>query len=57
MNEVRPFNLVLLLEGSDFRQARRELMETLDLVTAKGVLGSLDSPPSISVLDMSFPSN
>jgi len=57
MNELRPFDLVFLLEVLDFRQAQRELLETLDLVTAKGLLDFLDSPPTIRVLDMSSPSN
>ena len=57
MNEVRPFNLVFLLEVLDFREARQELMEVLDLVAAKGLLSFLDSPPTIRVSDMSSPSN
>ena len=49
MNEVRPFKLVFSLEGSDCCQgeARRELAEALDLVTARGLLDFLDSPPII----------
>jgi len=52
MNEVRPFDLVFLLQVPDFLEARRELMEVLDTVTAKGLLKFLNSPPTIRVSDM-----
>ena len=47
MNGVRPFKLVFLLEVSDFQEGRRKLMKTLVEVTARGLLGFLDSPPTI----------
>ena len=49
MSEARPFKLTFLLEVSDLYQeeGRRELVEALDSVTAKGFLDFLDSPPTI----------
>jgi len=49
VNRVRPFKLVFLLEVLDpfQRDARRELAEALESVTAKGLLDFLDSPPAI----------
>ena len=47
MSEVRRFKLVFLLEAPDHRKARQELVEVLELVTARGFLDFLDSPPTI----------
>lgn len=49
MNEVRPFRLVFLLEIAYFYQeeVRRGLVEALALITPKGPLDFLDSPPTI----------
>lgn len=49
MNEIRPFKLVLLLEVSGPPQegALRKLTESLDSVTAAGLLYFLGSPPII----------
>ena len=49
MNEVRPFKLVFLLETLGYSEARRELEEALDTVTALGLLDFLDSPPTIRI--------
>jgi len=45
MNEVRSFKLVFLLDSSK-EEVRQRLMGALDLVTAKGLLDFLDSPPT-----------
>jgi len=42
MSEVRPFNLVFLLEVFDFLEAERELTEALGFAVAKGFLSFLD---------------
>ena len=47
MNKLRPFKLVFLLEISHTSDVRRELADTLELVTAKGLLNFLDSKPTI----------
>jgi len=49
MNGVRPFALVFLLDvsGPNYREARRELADVLDLVTAKGLLDFLGSSPVV----------
>ena len=48
MNKVRPFKLVFLLEVDiDISEVRRELADALELVTVKGLLGFLDSQPTI----------
>ena len=47
MYGVRPFKLVFLLEVPDLSDVRRELADALELVTAKGFLGFLDSQPTI----------
>jgi len=49
MNDVRSFKLVFLLEVEDSFQeeARRELVGALELMTEKGLLQFLDSPPTI----------
>lgn len=49
MSEVRRFKLVFLLEPWDFSQGEvlRNLERALDLVSAKGLLDFLDSPPTI----------
>ena len=47
MNEVRRFKLVFLVEAENARDAQRELGAALDSVAAKGLLGFLDSPPTI----------
>jgi len=54
MNETRRFKLVLSLEAPDFGKARRELVETLDSVTAKGLLDPFDSPPTIRVARLRY---
>ena len=48
MNGTRSFKLVFLLEPSDLYQENlQELAETLESVTANGLLDFLDSPPII----------
>ena len=49
MNKVRPFKLVFLLMSSDRSsgEARRQLVEALDLVAARGLFDFFDSPPTI----------
>ena len=47
MNDVIPFKLAFLLEISDFWEARREPEKALGEVTVRGLLGFLDSPPTI----------
>jgi len=49
MNEMKPFKLAFLPEGSDFYQekARQELVGALDSVTSEGFLDFLTSPPTI----------
>ena len=48
MKKVTPFKLVFLLEVDiDISEVRRELAGALELVTAKGLLGFLDSQPTI----------
>ena len=49
MNELRPFKLVFLPEGSGFSRgkARQGLADALDLVVSKGHLDFLASPPTI----------
>jgi hypothetical protein len=51
MNEVKPFKLVFLLVAPNRLQgeARQKLTEAVGLVTAKGFLNFLDSPPTIHV--------
>lgn len=51
MNELRHFNLVFLLlaEGPDVPEGRRELVEAIDLATTKGLLDFLDSQPTIRI--------
>lgn len=48
-HEIRPFKLVFLLEVPYFYQgeAERRLAEALGLVTARGLLDFLGSPPTI----------
>ena len=47
MHEVRPFKLVFVLEVSDRWNTRRGLAEALNLVTEKGFVDFLESPPTI----------
>ena len=49
MSEVRPFNLVFLLEvpNSHQREAQQQFVGALGLVAAKGLLDFLDFPPTI----------
>jgi len=49
MNGMNPFELVFLLDVSDssYGEARRMLAVVLNLVTAKGLLNFLESPPTI----------
>jgi hypothetical protein len=49
MSGVRSFKLVFLLVGPEplLGEVRRKLADTLDLVTARGLLDFLDSPPTI----------
>lgn len=47
MNQVKPFKLVFLSEVPDGWYARRRLEEGLDLVTTKGFVDFLDSPPTV----------
>jgi len=49
MNASKPSKLVFLLDvsGDSKGEARRNLTRALDLVTAKGFLDFLDSPPTI----------
>ena len=51
MNEVRPFELVFLIEGFglDQEEVRQELEEALDSVTVKGLLDFFESPPNILI--------
>jgi len=52
MHEIRPFKLVFLLEvAGHSREARRELTEALDSVTADNRLSFLDSPPTIRITE------
>lgn len=64
MSEVRPFKLVFSLDVPDFAREEvwRKLARALDLVTAKGLLRFLGSPPVIRLAeshhywrDVSFP--
>ena len=50
MSEIRPFELVFFLQVDDLdcqEGVRRDLVEGLDMVVAKGFLDFLDSPPTI----------
>jgi len=47
VHEVRPFKLVFLFEVSPILDTREELGEALDVLTARGLLGFLDSKPTI----------
>ena len=49
MNRLNPFELIFLLDVSDpsYEEARRKLAGVLDLVTARGLLDFLESPPTI----------
>ena len=51
MNEIRPFDLVFLLETSDFHQdgVRQQLAGALDSISADGSLDFLRSSPSVHV--------
>lgn len=51
MNEIKPFRLVFLVEVAGLYQeeGRRELKQALDLVTGKGFLDFLESPPDILI--------
>jgi len=51
MHQVRPFNLVFLLEASDFHRdgVLRELEEALDSISANGSLNFLNYPPTINI--------
>lgn len=50
-NETRHFNLVFLLlaEGTDVGEGRRELTEALDSATTQGFLDFFDPQPTIRV--------
>ena len=49
MQEVRRFELVFLVGGPETWGVRGELAEALKLVTAKGLLDFLHSPPTIRI--------
>lgn len=51
MNEIRPFKLEFLLVVLDPAQVEplRKFAAAIDLVAANGLLGFLDSPPTIRV--------
>jgi len=49
MHEVRPFKLVFLFEAPDHWNTRRRLAEALRLVTTKGLVDFLNSPPAIRI--------
>ena len=50
MYEVKPFKLVFLLEVSDTSDVMQELVDALELVTMKGLLGFLNSQPTIRTM-------
>jgi len=51
LNVVRPFRLVFLLEVSDPLRdsARQTVTEMLEILTARGLLDFLDSPPVVRI--------
>lgn len=51
MNEVKPFKLVffLVVPIRLLGEARGKVTETLDSAAARGLLGFLDSPPTIRI--------
>ena len=51
MNEVRSFKLTFLFEALDsyWEEVRRRSARVLELITANGSLGFLDSPPTVRI--------
>ena len=51
INDVRPFKLVFLLEVSDSLRdlARQKVTEMLEILTTRGLLNFLDSPPALRI--------
>ena len=50
VNEVRQFELVLLLKPTESGEVLQESAEIIDTLTARDLLDFLDSPPTVRIV-------